>query len=58
MEGLSEALALEAKPLGLKVTIVEPGGFRTDWAGASMAFAKPIEDYSDGGRDAWLFGVA
>jgi NAD(P)-dependent dehydrogenase (short-subunit alcohol dehydrogenase family) len=36
VEGLSEALALEAKPLGLKVTIVEPGGFRTDWAGASM----------------------
>lgn len=46
VEGLSEALALEAKPLGLKVTIVEPGGFRTDWAGASMAFAKPIEDYA------------
>jgi NAD(P)-dependent dehydrogenase (short-subunit alcohol dehydrogenase family) len=46
VEGLSEALALEVKPLGLKVTIVEPGGFRTDWAGASMAFAKPIEAYA------------
>jgi NAD(P)-dependent dehydrogenase (short-subunit alcohol dehydrogenase family) len=45
VEGLSEALALEVKPLGLKVTIVEPGGFRTDWAGASMAFAQPIEAY-------------
>jgi NAD(P)-dependent dehydrogenase (short-subunit alcohol dehydrogenase family) len=46
VEGLSEALALEVKPLGLKVTIVEPGGFRTDFAGASMAFAKPIEAYA------------
>jgi short-subunit dehydrogenase len=46
VEGLSEALALEVKPLGLKVTIVEPGGFRTDWAGASMPFAKPIEAYA------------
>jgi len=46
VEGFSEALALEVKPLGLKVTIVEPGGFRTDWAGTSMAFAKPIEAYA------------
>jgi NAD(P)-dependent dehydrogenase (short-subunit alcohol dehydrogenase family) len=46
VEGLSEALALEVKPLGLKVTIVEPGGFRTDWAGSSMAFAKPMEAYA------------
>jgi NAD(P)-dependent dehydrogenase (short-subunit alcohol dehydrogenase family) len=46
VEGFSEALALEVKPLGLKVTIVEPGGFRTDWAGTSMAFAKPIEAYT------------
>jgi NAD(P)-dependent dehydrogenase (short-subunit alcohol dehydrogenase family) len=46
VEGLSEALAQEIKPLGLKLTIVEPGGFRTDWAGASMAFAKPMEAYA------------
>jgi len=46
VEGLSEALAQEIKPLGLKLTIVEPGGFRTDWAGASMAFAKPIKAYA------------
>jgi NAD(P)-dependent dehydrogenase (short-subunit alcohol dehydrogenase family) len=45
VEGLSEALAQEIKPLGLKLTIVEPGGFRTDWAGASMAFAKPMKAY-------------
>jgi NAD(P)-dependent dehydrogenase (short-subunit alcohol dehydrogenase family) len=46
VEGLSEALAQEIKPLGLKLTIVEPGGFRTDFAGASMAYAKPIEAYA------------
>ncbi|HKB92454.1 MAG TPA: oxidoreductase [Opitutaceae bacterium] len=46
VEGFSEALAQEIKPLGLKLTIVEPGGFRTDWAGSSMAYAKSIEAYS------------
>ncbi len=36
VEGLSEALSGEVAPLGIKVTIVEPGGFRTQWAGRSM----------------------
>ncbi len=35
LEGLSEALAQETAPLGVKVLIVEPSGFRTDWAGRS-----------------------
>jgi NAD(P)-dependent dehydrogenase (short-subunit alcohol dehydrogenase family) len=35
VEGFSEVLAKEVGPLGIKVTIVEPGGFRTDFAGAS-----------------------
>jgi NAD(P)-dependent dehydrogenase (short-subunit alcohol dehydrogenase family) len=43
--GFSEALALEVAPLGIKVTSVEPGGFRTDWAGASMSYAPPVEGY-------------
>jgi NAD(P)-dependent dehydrogenase (short-subunit alcohol dehydrogenase family) len=46
VEGLSESLAQEIKPLGLKLTVVEPGGFRTDWAGASMASAKPMDAYA------------
>ena len=34
--GFSEALASEVAPLGIAITVVEPGGMRTDWAGASM----------------------
>ncbi len=46
LEGISEALAQEVKHLGIKVTIVEPGSFRTDWAGRSMVhIEKPIADY-------------
>ena len=46
VEGLSESLAQEIKPLGLKLTVVEPGGFRTDWAGESMAYATPMPAYA------------
>lgn len=44
LEGLSEALAKEVAPLGIKVTIVEPGGFRTNWAGASLVRAERTID--------------
>lgn len=43
--GFSEALAKEVAPLGIKVTSVEPGGFRTDWAGSSMSYAPKVEGY-------------
>jgi len=43
--GFSEALAKEVAPLGIKVTCVEPGGFRTDWAGESMTYAPQVEGY-------------
>jgi NAD(P)-dependent dehydrogenase (short-subunit alcohol dehydrogenase family) len=47
VEGFSESLALEVAPLGIKVTIVEPSGFRTDWAGRSAAEARNrIADYA------------
>ena len=34
IEGFSEVLRNEVKPLGIKVTIIEPGAFRTDWGGS------------------------
>jgi NAD(P)-dependent dehydrogenase (short-subunit alcohol dehydrogenase family) len=46
VEGGSEALAMEVGPLGIHVTIVEPGPFRTDWAGRSLSSAPEIEDYA------------
>ncbi len=47
VEGLSESLAIECKPLGIGVLIVEPGPFRTNWAGASIKqSATRIDDYA------------
>ena len=46
LEGLSESLAAEVAPLGIAVTIVEPGGLRTEWAGTSMQQSpKRLADY-------------
>jgi NADP-dependent 3-hydroxy acid dehydrogenase YdfG len=46
VEGLSEALAQEVAPLGIHVTIIEPGPFRTDFLGRSgVEAAKKVEDY-------------
>lgn len=46
VDGLSESLAKETAPLGIKVTIVAPSGFRTDWAGRSANNSSiVIEDY-------------
>lgn len=48
VEGLSEALWQEVEPLGIKVMLVEPSGFRTDWAGRSASETKhQIEDYAE-----------
>ena len=46
VDGLSESLSKEVAPLGIKVTIVAPSGFRTDWAGRSAANSEVvIDDY-------------
>jgi NAD(P)-dependent dehydrogenase (short-subunit alcohol dehydrogenase family) len=48
VEGLSESLAAEVAPLGVGVTIVEPGAFRTNWSGPSMRqSAVHIDDYAE-----------
>jgi NAD(P)-dependent dehydrogenase (short-subunit alcohol dehydrogenase family) len=48
LEALTEGLAKEVGPLGLKVTAIEPGAFRTDWATRSMKETKnPIDAYAD-----------
>jgi NAD(P)-dependent dehydrogenase (short-subunit alcohol dehydrogenase family) len=47
LEGISESLAREVEHLGIHVTAVAPGGFRTDWAGRSMARTpNTIDDYA------------
>lgn len=47
LEGLSESLAQEVAGTGVKVTLVEPGGFSTDWAGSSAVHADPNPAYAD-----------
>jgi NAD(P)-dependent dehydrogenase (short-subunit alcohol dehydrogenase family) len=47
LEGLTEALAQEVAGFGIKVTLVEPGGFETDWAGSSATFATQLPAYDD-----------
>ncbi len=48
VEGLSGSLAIELAPLNIKVTVVEPGPFRTDFAGRSIAQSKTeIADYAE-----------
>src|ERR1700728_1140000 len=43
--GFSEVLAKEVGPLGIRVTVLEPGGMRTDWAGSSMRIDEIKHDY-------------
>jgi NAD(P)-dependent dehydrogenase (short-subunit alcohol dehydrogenase family) len=45
LEGISQALAGEVREMGIHVTIIEPGGFSTDWAGPSAKHATPNAAY-------------
>ncbi|MBB4481693.1 oxidoreductase [Rhizobium etli] len=47
VEGFSEVLAKEVSPFGVKVTVLEPGGFRTDFAGASTVLAEGRAEYAE-----------
>ncbi|MEL1244831.1 SDR family oxidoreductase [Flavobacterium sp. DGU11] len=57
VEGLTETLASEVKDFGIKVTLVEPNGFATDWAGASAVQSQPISAY-DGVKAAFQEGMS
>ena len=51
LEAFSQSLSAEVRQFGIKVTIVEPGGYTTDWGTTSAKWAKPIPAY-DGIREA------
>jgi NAD(P)-dependent dehydrogenase (short-subunit alcohol dehydrogenase family) len=60
LEGISQALAQEVQEFGIKVTLVEPGGFSTDWAGPSSKRSQPLEAYDAlrERQDQWRAGRA
>lgn len=45
LEAMSESLAAEVAAFGIEVTLVEPGGYDTDWAGSSAARSTPLAPY-------------
>ncbi|RDH76454.1 SDR family NAD(P)-dependent oxidoreductase [Mycolicibacterium moriokaense] len=47
LEGFSQALAQEVAPFNIHVTLIEPGGFDTDWAGPSSKRSAPLADYKE-----------
>jgi NAD(P)-dependent dehydrogenase (short-subunit alcohol dehydrogenase family) len=47
LEGFSQALAQEVAAFGIHVTLIEPGGFSTDWAGSSSKRSEPMPAYAD-----------
>ena len=47
LEGFSQSLAQEIEGFGIHVTLIEPGGFSTDWAGPSSKRSTPLPDYEE-----------
>jgi NAD(P)-dependent dehydrogenase (short-subunit alcohol dehydrogenase family) len=47
LEGFSQALASEVESFGIHVTLIEPGGFSTDWSGSSAKRATELPAYAD-----------
>ncbi|WP_059015748.1 SDR family oxidoreductase [Mycobacterium sp. M26] len=47
LEGFSQSLAQEVAPFGIHVTLIEPGGFDTDWSGPSSRRSEPLPDYAE-----------
>jgi NAD(P)-dependent dehydrogenase (short-subunit alcohol dehydrogenase family) len=47
LEGFSQSLAAEVADFGIKVTLIEPGGFSTDWGGSSARHAAPLPAYDE-----------
>ena len=47
LEGFSQALSQEVAPFGISVTLIEPGGFSTDWGGSSSVHSAPNPGYDE-----------
>lgn len=47
LEGFSQSLAQEVADFGIHVTLIEPGGFSTDWGGPSAKHTEPLDAYDD-----------
>ncbi len=52
LEGFSQALSHEVRDFGIHVTLIEPGGFSTDWSGDSARHSEPIPAYDERSRRA------
>ncbi|EHI12206.1 SDR family oxidoreductase [Mycolicibacterium thermoresistibile] len=52
LEGLSQSLSLEVAPFGIHVTLIEPGGYATDWGGSSARRSATMPEYAESRAEA------